>query len=181
MTSIPPETIETQRLVLRRPLLSESQTVFDWACDPEVTRFMDWPTPSSAADVRGATEAAILDWENRAGYSWRICVKPASMPVGNIGCTIHNHIVNFGFVLARTQWGKNYGTEAAGAILQWALSNNDITRVEATCDIDNYASARVLEKIGMIRERVVEKFAIRPNMPGKPLRDAIMFSVKKEA
>ena len=176
----PPESIETPRLLLRRPLLSESDEVFRWASDPEVTQFMDWPTPASVGDIRHATEAAILDWERGVNYSWRICIKPSSAPVGSVACSIANQTANFGLVLSRAYWGNQYGSEAAKAILEWAMSEKAINRIEATCDIENFASARVLEKIGMVRECVVEKFAVRPNLPGKPLRDALMFAMTKE-
>ena len=39
------QTIETPRLILRRAVPSDAQPMFDnWASDPEVTRFLTWPT-----------------------------------------------------------------------------------------------------------------------------------------
>jgi RimJ/RimL family protein N-acetyltransferase len=43
-------------------------------------------------------------------------------------------------------------SEALQPVLQWALALPEIFRVWATCDIDNLASARVLERVGMERE-----------------------------
>jgi RimJ/RimL family protein N-acetyltransferase len=43
-------------------------------------------------------------------------------------------------------------TEAAQAVVTWALARPGIHRVGAVTDVDNHGSARVLEKIGMQRE-----------------------------
>ena len=49
-------------------------------------------------------------------------------------------------------WGHGYATEAAGALLQWAFDTLDLNRVQAETDTRNAASARVLEKLGFVRE-----------------------------
>jgi len=38
-------TLETERLILRRFTVDDAQTMYNnWACDPEVTRYLMWPT-----------------------------------------------------------------------------------------------------------------------------------------
>jgi [ribosomal protein S5]-alanine N-acetyltransferase len=49
-------------------------------------------------------------------------------------------------------WGHGYATEAAGVLLQWAFDTLDLNRVQAETDTRNVASARVLEKLGFMRE-----------------------------
>jgi RimJ/RimL family protein N-acetyltransferase len=49
-------------------------------------------------------------------------------------------------------WGHGYATEAAGALLQWAFDTLALNRVQAETDTRNVASARVLEKLGFVRE-----------------------------
>ena len=49
-------------------------------------------------------------------------------------------------------WGHGYATEAARALLQWAFDTLDLNRVQAETDTRNLASARVLEKLGFVRE-----------------------------
>jgi ribosomal-protein-alanine N-acetyltransferase len=43
-------------------------------------------------------------------------------------------------------------TEAAHAVLAWAYDTFDLNRVQAETDTRNVASARVLEKLGFVRE-----------------------------
>jgi RimJ/RimL family protein N-acetyltransferase len=57
-----------------------------------------------------------------------------------------------GYVLDDAAWGRGYATEAARAVLEWAFTTLDLNRVQAETDTRNLASARVLEKLGFVRE-----------------------------
>jgi RimJ/RimL family protein N-acetyltransferase len=57
-----------------------------------------------------------------------------------------------GYCLGEATWGHGYATEAARALLQWAFDTLDLNRVQAQTDTRNLASARVLEKLGFVRE-----------------------------
>ncbi len=48
--------------------------------------------------------------------------------------------------------GPGYATEAARSLLQWAFNTLDVNPVQAETDTRNTASARVLEKLGFVRE-----------------------------
>ena len=57
-----------------------------------------------------------------------------------------------GYCLGEAAWGHGYATEAARALLRWAFETLDLNRVQAEADTRNAASARVLEKLGFVRE-----------------------------
>src|SRR6185436_10062199 len=59
---------------------------------------------------------------------------------------------SMGYCLDDAAWGHGYATEAARALLQWAFATLDLNRVQAETDTRNAASARVLEKLGFVRE-----------------------------
>lgn len=141
---------------------------------------MDWPTLISLEDAAAATERALRHWDNGDEYTWRITVKPDDEPVGAVACGLERDNAEIGFVVARRFWGRGYGTEAAREILQWAASIHTVGRVWASCDIDNLASIRVLEKIGMSRETILHKSVVRPNLPGQPRRDCLVYSWIRE-
>src|SRR5262245_41741240 len=49
-----PETIETPRLLLRRPRPDDAAAIFSrYSADPEVTRYVGWPAHKSIEDTRG--------------------------------------------------------------------------------------------------------------------------------
>jgi ribosomal-protein-alanine N-acetyltransferase len=175
-----PETIVTERLVLRRPKPSDAAAVYEYGRDPEVARYMDWPALSDIQDAVAATERALQRWESGAEYTWRITVKPDDAPIGAVACRVSRHAADLGFVLSRAHWGKGYATEVARAVLDWLRTLESVERVSATCDVQNEASARVLEKIGMSREGVLERWVVRPNLPSREARDAFVYAWVRE-
>ena len=176
----PPEVIGTDRLVLRRAKLDDSVAAYEYSRDPDVARYMDWVPHPNLRSAVARVEGAAARWESGDEYSWVITVRPADLAVGSVGCRVRDHAIDMGYVLARSCWGHGYATEAAQAVFAWAVSCEDVFRIWATCDVDNVASVRVLEKIGMSREGVLRRWAIRPNLaPGVP-RDAFVYSWVRE-
>jgi RimJ/RimL family protein N-acetyltransferase len=56
--------------------------------------------------------------------------------------------VEIGYAVNRSQRGRGYATEMAGALVAWGLDQPEVRRVTAECLVSNLASARVLEKVG---------------------------------
>lgn len=76
--------------------------------------------------------------------------------------------MQFGYCLARDAWGRGYATEAAKAFVETVFANPAIYRIQAFCDIENTASARVLEKIGLSHEGTLRRYMVLPNMGEAP-------------
>jgi RimJ/RimL family protein N-acetyltransferase len=66
-------------------------------------------------------------------------------------------------------------TEAVRAVVEQALGLPHIYRVAAICDVENVASARVMEKVGMLREGVLRRAVLHPNISAEP-RDAYIYA-----
>jgi len=176
-----PEVIDTERLVLRRPKPDDAAAKYEYSRDLAVARYMDWVPHADLRDAVALVEDAAARWESGEEFSWVITVKPADLAVGSVGCHVRDHAAELGFVLARPYWGQGYATEAAMAVFAWAAGCEDLCRIWATCDVENTLSVRVLEKLGMVREGVLRRWAIRPNLaPGVP-RDAFVYSWIREA
>jgi RimJ/RimL family protein N-acetyltransferase len=84
-------------------------------------------------------------------------------------------MTDFGYVLHRQYWRRGIATEAARAVVAWVSTLEPVYRLWATCDIDNLASLRVLEKAGLSREGILRCWAIRPNISQQP-RDAFVYA-----
>ncbi|TWP34304.1 GNAT family N-acetyltransferase [Leekyejoonella antrihumi] len=65
-----------------------------------------------------------------------------------------------GYCFTEAVWGRGYATEAARAVLRWAYDTLDLNRVQAEADTRNIASARVLEKLGFVREGTLRQDCI---------------------
>lgn len=62
---------------------------------------------------------------------------------------------SFGYLLNRPCWNQGYMTEALRAVLADEFGARSAPRLRATCNVANPASARVMEKVGMRREKTV--------------------------
>lgn len=175
-----PETITTDRLALRRPRLTDAADIFAYACDPDVTRYMDWPTHQRVEDSAAFVAWTTQRWETGEEYCWVITVKPEDHVVGSIGCRVRTFDADFGYVLHRATWGHGYATEAARAVVGWLQSLPGIWRIWATCDTENRASVRVLEKVGLSCEGRLRCSKMRPNVSPQP-RATFVFALVQEA
>jgi len=73
------------------------------------------------------------------------------LAVGSMGFKAHpdtTGTVEIGYAVNRSQRGRGYATEMAGALVAWGIAQPEVRRVTAECLASNLASARVLEKIG---------------------------------
>lgn len=63
---------------------------------------------------------------------------------------------HIGYEVRFSKWNRGYGTKLLALSLQYAKENFRFDKVLVTCDEDNYASARVIEKNNGILENTIE-------------------------
>jgi [ribosomal protein S5]-alanine N-acetyltransferase len=170
-----PETFELARLRLRRPRLSDADAMFLIGSDPEVARYAEWPLSTERGPALERLRGRAEQWESGAEYYWVITLAGDDRAIGAVSTRVAQHTADVGYLLDSRQWGKGYATEAARAIVEWAFSVPVIRRVWATCDTQNIASARVLEKAGLQLEGTLRRAIVRPNL-GDEARDAFMYA-----
>jgi [ribosomal protein S5]-alanine N-acetyltransferase len=172
----PPAVFETKRLILRRPHISDAGDIFaNYASDPEVTRYVTWLPYNDQNEVAPFLQSRLARWDSGEEYSWLLTLTGNDRAIGMIGCRAREHAADIGYVLGRACWGRGYATEAAIAIVEWASRLATIYRVWAVCDVENKASARVLEKVGMQREGMLRRYIIHPNVSAEP-RDCFVYA-----
>jgi ribosomal-protein-alanine N-acetyltransferase len=99
----PPEQIETKRLVLRRPRMSDADDIFDnYASDQEVTRYVTWHPYKDRRDVAPFLQSRLDRWDSGEEYSWALTLPPDDRIVGMIGCRVREHAADIGYVLGRS-------------------------------------------------------------------------------
>lgn len=179
-TFAPPVLIEGVRLRLRRSTPLDAPALFRAAADAEVTKYLDWPAPASEADTRTYLEGCAQRWHAGTEHHWIVELKPTNEAAGSIACRAQGHAVDFGFMLAREAWGRGYGSEAARLLVGWLQRQPQIVRIQATTDIDNTRSARLLEKLGLAREGVLRRATVRPQLGGEA-RDTAVYAWVREA
>jgi ribosomal-protein-alanine N-acetyltransferase len=164
-----PDSFPTERLVLRRPRLGDVASIFHYASDPDLTRYMSWPRHQSHADTEAFLADAMREWDE-VGVGAYLITDPASGEVlGSTGLhqsTPYRAVT--GYILTGPAWGKGFATEACRAMVALA-SRLGFARIEADCHVEHRASARVLEKAGMLHEGILRSFLVFPNLdPNRP-------------
>jgi RimJ/RimL family protein N-acetyltransferase len=175
----PPECFDTKRLHLRRPTLADAADVFEYASDPEVTRHLAFPTHRSLEASEGFIRSLPAPGPGNERYAWAITLAGSDRLIGVVEIRIRATRADMGYVLARRWWGHGYMTEAVKPVVEWAREQESIHRVWATCDVENRASARVLEKVGMLREGVLRRWEVNPNI-GDVARDHYCYSIVRD-
>jgi ribosomal-protein-alanine N-acetyltransferase len=175
----PPETIETKRLRLRKPALQDAEDIFrKYSQDPEVTKYLTWRPNRSVQETRDFLGACLRAWDEGKSFHWVIERKTDHELLGMITARVDEQKWELGYALARSYWGKGYMTEVLKKLVDWALKQEKIYRVWCVCDVDNLASARVMEKAGMKREGILRRWSMHPTISDEP-RDSYCYSRTK--
>lgn len=170
----PPEKFETERLIIRKILKSDANNIFEkYAKHPSMTKYISWPTHKSIDDTYAFLDTKS-DWGADNDFTYIIVNRQTDEFIGSIGFVNEEGRVFIGYIIAAQYWGKGYTTEAAKRILAWLVQQEEIYRIWALCDTENIGSARILEKIGMIKEAKIEKWLRFVNQDNQP-KDCIFY------
>ena len=148
--------IETPRLLLRRAEIGDAQAMFDhWASDPEVTKYLTWPTHESVEVTRAVLESWVQSYENPRYYQWMIVPKDLGQPIGTISVVRQEELVaqaEVGYCIGRPWWHRGYTSEAMKAVMDFLFDEVGMERIEARHDPRNPHSGGVMRKCGMVYE-----------------------------
>ncbi len=158
MTHKGTQTIETNRLILRRAQVSDAEAMFlNWASDPEVSKYLTWPTHESADITHMVLESWVAEYQKPNYYQWMLVPKDFGQPIGTIS-VVHSRdkiaSAEIGYCIGRTWWHQGYTSEALQAVIGYLFDQVGINRIEACHDVNNPNSGRVMEKCGMRLEGI---------------------------
>ena len=172
--------LATERLLLRDFLPEDEAAIYEYASDPAVVRFADWG-PSDIATVRANLHRRLGDQKTwpRESIEAAVELRSDNYLIGVLRITMvdrANGTADFGYTFNRRYWNNGYATEAIRALLHLAFSSLNLHRVWATCDVRNYGSYRVMEKLGMRREALFKKDVLQKG----EWRDSYLYAVLAE-
>lgn len=171
-----PSHLHTPRLTLRRLRAADAAAIFRrYGQDRVVTRYLSWRP--LAAQAKAEAFLARVAEASRAGQGFAFAILPAGETelCGSIGFDREGGTLSFGYVLARSHWGRGLMPVAFKALVDWALTQPAVFRVQAFCHVENPASARVMEKAGLTFEGVVRRHTIYPNVSDEP-QDSLLYA-----
>jgi RimJ/RimL family protein N-acetyltransferase len=153
--SLPAPTLHTARLRLRPFTSADADALFALHSNAFVLRYWDAPPWSDRA--RADRFVAACQEMSAEGSGARLAIDRLADDAFIGWCALSGwnpdyRSASMGYCLDDAAWGHGYATEAARALLRWAFGALDLNRVQAETDTRNAASARVLEKLGFVRE-----------------------------
>jgi ribosomal-protein-alanine N-acetyltransferase len=151
--------IRTPRLQLREFTREDLDGIFGYSSDPKVTRYLffgprDRDGTAEYLDDLLASQRA----RPRTRYELAITEINSGVLIGACDLSlIETRVTDLGYMLGHPYWGQGYATEVAQTLIDAAFEQLRAERVISTVDVNNRASIRVLEKIGMRWEAVYRK------------------------
>ena len=151
-------TLETHRLILRRFRIEDAEDMFNnWASDPEVTKFLTWPTHQNIDVTRWVLNDWIPRYEDGGYFNWAIEWKETGRVIGGIAAVRLEEAIGeaeIGYNLGRAFWGKGIMPEALRAVMDYLFDTAGVNRICAGHDVNNPKSGRVMEKAGLKKEGI---------------------------
>ncbi len=140
--------IKTCRLILRRFEPEDVEDFLEIMKDKEVNKFLPlFPIETIENAKKYLTNHYLKTYEKPTGFRYAICQKSDNRPIGYINIA-DNDSYDLGFGLRKDFWSKGMITEACQALIE-KIQLTEVPYLTATHDINNAASGRVMQKIGM--------------------------------
>jgi RimJ/RimL family protein N-acetyltransferase len=164
-----PDRFETTRLMLRPIAANDAPAIFTgYAQDPDVVRFLIWRPHRGLFETEAYIARCMAAPADRS-RTYVLIGRAVGRLLGAFELRRPEpHRFDCGYVLARAEWGQGLMTEVLAEVTGWAMRQDGIWRVGAGCDVENHASARVMEKAGLEREGILRRWIIHPNISSEP-------------
>jgi RimJ/RimL family protein N-acetyltransferase len=156
--------IVTERLLMREVRRADAPFVLEFLTDAKVLRYIGDRGIRTVEGSEAYIEEKIRGSYREHGYGmWLVVERSSDRAVGMCGLVNREFLedvdVGYGFLQAHA--GQGFATEAAAAVMAYAHRSLAISRLVAITSIENDASIRVLEKLGLQFDSIIE-------FPGDP-------------
>lgn len=148
--------LETERLIIRAPVIEDLDPLVARRNDPDVAYYQDWPLPYLRERAEAGLKRAIEQGgpANDSGWMATVTLRDDPQPIGDIyiGPTSAWRAAEIGYSFVPRCWGKGYASEAVDAVLNYLFEERGILRASASFHPENVASAMLLERAGFLWE-----------------------------
>jgi RimJ/RimL family protein N-acetyltransferase len=156
---------ETPRLLLRQFTLKDVTILLELNSDPVVLKYLHEPLLQDEAHAETILKTIILPQYERKLGRWAVHLKDDNSFLGWCGLKYRPELeeIDLGYRFMQTAWGKGFATEAAQETLEYGFKKLNLSLITGRAHIENLASIRVLEKIGMeyIGEGIIDDCPVK--------------------
>ncbi len=157
MTTDPP-ILKTERLILRPFLISDAQRVKELAGDRRIyDTTLNVPHPYEDGMAEQWISSHQANFNSNRGLVLALTIKDKEGIIGTVGLNSNPNQKKAELVywIGFPYWNKGYCTEAAKKIVDYGFSSLGYHKISARYMVNNPASGKVMEKIGMKREGIL--------------------------
>lgn len=154
-------TLETTRLLLRPPVPIDASDLSEWLGRDELYTY--WGRKASGGEKN--PESLFIDprphvkRKPNPDYNWMLVLKDTGKVIGQLEIfNVENaRMADVGYRIHPDYWGQGITTEALQRAIRFVFEETTIQRLNASADVRNTGSNRVLEKCGFLREGTVRQ------------------------
>jgi len=168
--------ILTERLLLRPLHSGDEEAIFAYASDPRIDSYVVWEHHRTIAESQLYLLGVLQRYAAGDAAPWGMVDRSSNELIGTVGFVEiwPSHArAEIGYALAPRCWNRGLTTEATRTVIEYGFGEMKLHRIEARCDPQNLASARVMEKSGMQYEGTLRG---QMQVKGAP-RDMKMYAV----
>lgn len=143
--------IETERLILREMVIDDAPDMLRLHSNHEVQKYTGESVLTTMEEIHNKIKEKTYDYKNHGFGRWITLLKDGMQFVGWAGLAYLPEFdeIDLGYRFLPEYWGAGYATEASHAILAYGFDKLKLRRIIAIAMIENKASIRVMEKVGM--------------------------------
>ncbi len=155
--------LETDRLILRRWMESDAESLYEYAKDPAIGPIAGWPPHKNVDESLNVIRNVF-----NGAQCYAICEKCSNKVIGAIELKLNGHTdmtekddeCELGYWLGKPFWGRGYMPEATMELLRHAFENLGMTTVWCGYYDGNDKSKRVQEKVGFVYHHTCEEVPV---------------------
>ncbi|WP_347051985.1 GNAT family N-acetyltransferase [Flavobacterium olei] len=147
--------VETERLILDRITENDLTEIFELRSNPETMKYIPRPLVKNHEEALEHFKMIDAKIEDNTGINWGIRLKNNPKLLGIIGyyrLQPENYRAEIGYMILPEFHGQGIVPEAVKRLIQFGFEELKLHSIEAVIDPDNYASEKVLQKCGFVKE-----------------------------
>ncbi len=180
ITTHPFPVLFTERLILREPTGNDTASLFDLRSDVEVMKYVPREPAKNSDDIHNFINIVVEWHKKKQAILWAMCEKDnPDYILGTVGLwkfDFESYRCEVGYMINQRYQGKGFMSEAFNRILTYGFDELNLHSVEARVDEENFASIKVVEKAGFLREGLLKESVLNKG----EFRNDIIFSLLRK-
>jgi RimJ/RimL family protein N-acetyltransferase len=159
--------LETARLVLRRLSTDDADFILELLNQPSFLRYIgDKGVRNSEDAIRYIQTGPIASYERFGFGLYLVELKKTGAPIGMCGLLKRDSLpdVDVGFAFLPDYWSQGFAYESAAAVMNHGREAQGLRRIVAITSLDNDASIKLLEKLGLRFESLIKLAEDQPEV-----------------